>query len=81
MVINIHDAKTHFSKLLERVARGEEVVIARAGHPIARLVAYSPPSGPRRGGSWKGLVRIGEDFDAPLPSELSAAFEPGRRGG
>jgi prevent-host-death family protein len=74
MVINIHDAKTHFSKLLERVARGEEVVIARAGHPIARLVAYEPPKGSRRSGAWKGLVRIGSDFDAPLPAEWVAAF-------
>lgn len=74
MVVNIHDAKTHFSKLLERVARGEEVVIARAGHPIARLVAYAPPSGTRRSGAWKGLVRIGGEFDAPLPAELALGF-------
>lgn len=74
MVINIHDAKTHFSKLLERVANGEEIVIARAGRPVARLVAYAPPSGQRRSGAWKGLVRIGEDFDAPLPDDAAAAF-------
>lgn len=74
MVVNIHDAKTHFSKLLERVARGEEVVIARAGHPIARLVAYAPPSGPRRSGAWRGLVRIGAEFDAPLPAEWASAL-------
>lgn len=74
MVGNIHDAKTHFSKLLERVARGEEVVIARAGHPIARLVAYAPPSGTRRSGAWKSLVRIGEEFDAPLPAQLASGL-------
>lgn len=74
MVVNIHDAKTHFSKLLERVARGEEVVIARAGHPIARLVAYAPPSGTRRSGAWRGLVRIGAEFDAPLPAEWASAL-------
>jgi prevent-host-death family protein len=73
--INIHEAKTNFSKLLDRVAAGEEVVIARAGEPVARLVKYEKPVGERRGGQWQGLVRIREDFDAPLPDEVSAAFQ------
>lgn len=65
----MHEAKTHLSRLLERVEAGEEVVIARAGHPIARLV----PIGPKRAkvpGRLKGAVTIGRDFDAPLPEEI-----------
>ncbi len=71
---NIHDAKTHFSKLLERVLAGEEVVIARAGRPVARLVPYTEATGARECGQWKGLVRIGDDFDAPLPDDIGGAF-------
>jgi len=48
--------------------------IARAGKPIARLVAYVPTAGRRTGGQWKGLIRIGDDFDAPLPDDLASAF-------
>ncbi|MFO0827184.1 MAG: type II toxin-antitoxin system prevent-host-death family antitoxin [Phycisphaerales bacterium] len=68
VLTNIHDAKAHFSKLLKRVSGGEEVVIARAGHPIAKLVPYVAPTKPRQGGCWRGLVHIRADFDAPLPS-------------
>lgn len=75
---NIHEAKTQFSKLIDRVAAGEEVVIARAGKPVARLVKYIEPEGERRGGQWNGLVRIHDDFDAPLPDEMAEAFR-GRR--
>jgi prevent-host-death family protein len=73
MQVNIHDAKTHLSKLLERVQRGEEIVIGKAGKPVAKLVPYREPSGPRRPGGWKGQVRISPDFDE-LPPELEAAF-------
>jgi prevent-host-death family protein len=73
-IINTHEAKTHLSKLLERVARGEEIIIAKAGKPIARLVGYSAPKHERIGGQWKGLVRMSDDFDAPLPNELNDAF-------
>ncbi|MEL6797433.1 MAG: type II toxin-antitoxin system Phd/YefM family antitoxin [Planctomycetota bacterium] len=72
--INIHDAKTRFSKLLKLVEAGEEVVIAKAGKPVAKLVAYSEDHAPRAGGHWKGLVRIGDDFDAPLPDDVADAF-------
>ena len=71
--VNIHDAKTHLSRLLERVEAGEEVVISRAGRPIARLVAYRALTKPRRPGSWKGRVRIAPDFDQ-LPAEIERAF-------
>ncbi|MEW6753219.1 MAG: type II toxin-antitoxin system prevent-host-death family antitoxin [Candidatus Latescibacterota bacterium] len=73
-VTNIHDAKTHLSRLIERVARGEEIVIARAGRPVARLVPYAPSTQPRRGGQWRGRVRLAPDFDA-LPEELARAFQ------
>jgi len=72
--INIHEAKTQFSKLLKRVASGEEIVIARAGQPVAKLVPItSPPQ--RLLGLDAGLFEVPEDFDAPLPEELLAEFE------
>ena len=71
--VNIHQAKTHLSQLLEDVARGEEIVIAKAGKPIARLVAVTTPSQPRQRGLLKGRITIATDFDAPLPEEISDA--------
>lgn len=65
--VNVHEAKTHFSKLLDRVERGEEIVIARNGTPVAQLSAYVPRTGRRRGrGAWKGLMPdySQEEFDA-----------------
>jgi len=73
--INIHEAKTHLSRLVEDVAGGEDIVIAKAGKPIARLTALSPPSGPRQFGQLKGKIHIADDFDAPLPEEMLTAFE------
>lgn len=70
--INVHEAKTHLSRLLERVSRGEEIVIARSGRPVARLVPYT--AAPRKPGRLKGKIRIGPDFDAPLPEEIARAF-------
>jgi prevent-host-death family protein len=68
--VNIHEAKTHFSKLVDRVLQGEEVVIAKAGRPVARLVPL-PPRVPRRTpGSGRGLIEIGPDFDEPLPDDI-----------
>lgn len=72
--VNIHEAKTHLSRLLDRVAGGEEVIIAKAGKPVARLTAVAPP-GKRTLGQDKGRVFIAEDFDAPLPAEILADFE------
>ncbi len=71
--VNVHEAKTHLSRLLERVERGEEIVIGRAGKPVARLVPYRGERGPRTPGGWEGRVAIGEDFDE-LPEDLAAAF-------
>jgi prevent-host-death family protein len=73
--VNLYDAKTHLSDLVERAARGEEIVIAKAGQPKARLVAFARAPRPRKPGAWKGRVRIGADFDAPLPEEWLKAFE------
>ena len=73
--VNVHDAKTHFSRLLERVALGEEVVIARSGHPVAKLVPIAPEFLQRSPGSARGDVWVGDDFDAPLPEDLQASFE------
>jgi len=72
---NIHEAKTHFSKLLERVSKGEEVIIAKSGTPIARLIPFSPGARKRQFGKDSGLFEVPEDFDAPLPDELLALFE------
>jgi prevent-host-death family protein len=73
--VNIHQAKTHLSQLLEDVARGEEIVIAKAGKPIARLVTITTTSQPRQRGRLKGRITIAADFDAPLPEEILASFE------
>ncbi len=70
--VNVHEAKTHLSRLLELVELGEPIVIARNGKPIARLVPFRAAS--RKPGRLKGKIRIGADFDAPLPEELAAAF-------
>jgi prevent-host-death family protein len=72
--VGVHEAKTHLSKLLKRVAAGEEIVIARSGKPIARLV---PVAGGRRRelGRDRGLFQVPEDFDAPLPEEVLKDFE------
>ena len=65
-IFNIHEAKTHFSKLLERVMKGEEVVIAKAGKPIARILPVTTNVSTRQPGIDKGKVTIMPDFDAPL---------------
>jgi prevent-host-death family protein len=74
--VNVHEAKTRFSKLLKRVQLGEEIVIAKAGRPVARLAPLArPPLARRQPGSAKGRVTVNADFDAPLPRELQKAFE------
>jgi prevent-host-death family protein len=72
--VNIHEAKTHLSRLIERVEAGEEVVIARAGRPVARLIPFRTRTEPRQPGLWRGRVRLAADFDAP-DDELLDAFE------
>jgi len=72
--VSVHEAKTHLSALLARVEAGEEIVIARGGTPVARLVPLERSSR-RIFGADAGLLRIPEDFDDPLPDELLAEFE------
>jgi len=73
-VTNIHEAKTHFSKLVERAAAGEEIVIAKAGKPVARLVPYADPGVPKRKpGSLKGKIRILPGFDE-MDKEIERMF-------
>lgn len=72
--INIHAAKTHLSRLVEEAAAGEEIRIAKAGKPMARLVPLAPEAKPRKAGALKGRIRIRKDFDAPLPAEMGRAF-------
>ena len=73
-ITNIHEAKTHFSKLINRVIAGEEVIIEKAGKPVAKLIPYEQSHKPRQPwGSWQGKVRIADDFDE-LPEDLMAAF-------
>jgi prevent-host-death family protein len=73
--VNFHDAKTSFSKLVDAAAKGEEIVIAKAGKPAARLVSLETLPAVRHFGALKGKVRISDDFDAPLPDEVLRAFE------
>ena len=70
----MHAAKTHLSQLLARVEAGEELVLARSGRPIARLIPYRPQGVSRRFGGWRGRVWIADDFDAPLPDSIDEAF-------
>jgi prevent-host-death family protein len=70
---NLHEAKTNLSKLIELVVQGEEVIICKAGRPIAKLISFNPPKEKRKGGAWKGKVTIAPDFDE-LPSEFIKYF-------
>jgi prevent-host-death family protein len=77
--VNVHEAKTHFSKLLARVEKGQEVVIARAGKPVARLVPSASERKPPTFGADRGKFTVPDDFDAPLPEEILGAFEGKQR--
>jgi prevent-host-death family protein len=72
-ITNIHEAKSQLSKLVERALEGEEVIIARAGRPVVRLVPVRDNEAPRKGGQWKGKVRIADDFDV-LPDDVARSF-------
>ena len=73
--VNIHEAKTHFSKLLRRVSAGEEIVIARSGTPVARLVPMEDMPRPRALGVYRDQIRVSDAFDATLPEEMPEEFE------
>jgi prevent-host-death family protein len=74
MEVNIHEAKTHLSRLLERVAMGDEVIIAKAGKPIAKLVPLGARPEKRVLGSAKGEFTVPDDFNDPLPKEIEDLF-------
>jgi prevent-host-death family protein len=74
LTVNVHEAKTHLSRLLARVEAGEEVVIARNGKPVARLVECRPRGKPRFG-SWRGRIALDDSFFEPLPEEELSAWE------
>lgn len=73
--VNIFEAKTQLSKLIEKVEGGEEVIIARAGKPVARLTSLAPEKPKIRFGGLKGKIWIADDFDDPLPADVLAEFE------
>ncbi len=80
MVRNISEAKAELSALIEEVRKGNEVILAKAGKPVARLVAYDGPAKPRKPGSMAGEIWVAQDFDT-LPEDMEEAFgmrEPGR---
>jgi prevent-host-death family protein len=85
-VVNVHAAKTHLSRLIDEVAEGREIVIARAGRPVARLAPLEARPVRRKPGLLRGRITIARNFDAPLPTKLLEAFycgalEPRRRRG
>ena len=65
VIYNLCEAKTSLSRLVDRAAKGEEIILAKAGKPLAKLVPFHRPSEPRQPGGWEGRIRISEDFDAP----------------
>lgn len=74
MEVNVHEAKTNFSKLLQRVALGEEITIAKAGVPVARLIPIQSKTTARSLGQYRGQIWMADDFDAPLPDDILAGF-------
>jgi prevent-host-death family protein len=74
-IINIHEAKTHLSRIVEEVAAGAEVIIAKSGKPMARLTSIAGVRRPKKLGLLKGKVKVPDDFNAPLPEDVIAGFE------
>ena len=73
--VNIHEAKTHLSRLIERVEAGEEITLARAGRPVARIVPFERPKAARKPGFWKGKLWLADDWDSPeVNSEIAELF-------
>lgn len=75
VIYNIYEAKTSLSRLVERAANGEEIILSKAGKPLAKLVPFHQSPKPRKPGGWEGQIFISEDFDDPLPPEIQDAFE------
>ncbi len=75
MQVNIHEAKTHFSKLIAQVLCGEEVIIAKSGKPVAQIIPITLDSSTRTPGSAKGKIVVHDDFMDPLPEDVQETFE------
>lgn len=75
MTVNIHEAKTHFSKLIKRACQGEDIIISKAGVPVVRLVPVIEKSSERVSGTAKGKISISKNFDEPLPESIIKEFE------
>ncbi len=73
--VNVYEAKTHLSRLIDSASSGEEIIIARHGRPVAKLVGYRAKPKTRKLGILAGRVRVSKDFEAPLPEEVLADFE------
>jgi prevent-host-death family protein len=73
--VNIHEAKTNLSRLVDEVSEGEVVVLAKAGKPVAKIVPLDAERKARKPGFMKGKIKVAKDFDAPLPDEVLDAFE------
>lgn len=74
MIINIQDAKKNFIKIINQALQGDEIIIARDGKPLIKLAPYTKESTIRRGGQFKGIINISDDFDAPLPDDILKLF-------
>jgi len=72
--VNVHDAKTHFSKLINQTLEGEEVIISRGNNPLIKLVPYHKELTPRKGGQLKGMLSVADNFDDPLPEDYLKLF-------
>lgn len=77
IIVNVHEAKTHFSRLLEQAHAGQEIILAKAGKPYARLVPLEPETVERKPGRLKGLIEVGDEFFEPLSEEELALWENG----
>jgi prevent-host-death family protein len=75
IIYNLYEAKTSLSRLVDRAASGEEIILSKAGKPMAKLVPFHRSADSRQPGGWEGQVRISDDFDDPLPPDIQAAFE------
>lgn len=74
MLVNIHDAKTHFSKLINQALNGDDIIIARSGKPLVRLIPYTTETEIRKGGQLRGLIEISENFNDDLPDDILKLF-------
>jgi prevent-host-death family protein len=74
-IVNIHEAKTHFSKLVDKAMNGEEIIISKSGKAVVKLVAIQSTRPKRAPGALKGKLKVSDNFDAPLPMDILEAFE------